>query len=322
MAELTPTEQPIQAEQARGWIEVPGGKVWYRGYGTDKPGIPVLIAHGGPGYSGYDFENLKALADERPVYVWDQLDSGESERPNDPANWTIERYVQELATVRNTLGLEKVHLIGHSWGGIMLNEYLLTHNPEGVVSVTFASPMLSQRLLREDSERLIPLIQPDAFDILKKYDGAKASPTTDWDSPEFKQLAEDFKRINGEIETRYILGNTFEQFMTPALQRSVDLYNPALEEYFIGNSPVTPTGVLKDYDRLDDIHQIRVPILFTGGRNDLMSPETLERLRQEIPNAEIKIFEQSAHMPHITEEIPYLARMRRFFESSEQRIAA
>ncbi|GEM_PF-678476 len=322
MAELTPTEQPIQAEQTRGWIEVPGGKVWYRGYGTDKPGIPVLIAHGGPGYSGYDFENLKALADERPVYVWDQLDSGESERPNDPANWTVERYVQEFADVRKGLGLEKVHLIGHSWGGIMLSEYLLTHKPEGVVSATFASPMLSMRLLQEDIADLIPRIQEDALEILLRYDSLLSSPTTNWKSEENKKLKDDFKRIHETIENRYILGDTFFNFMTPAMQRSFDLYNPALEQYFIGNSPVTPKGVLKDYDRLNDLHQIQVPTLFTGGRNDLMSPRTLELLRQEIPDAEIEIFENSAHMPHTTEEALYLARMRRFFQNSEQRMAA
>jgi pimeloyl-ACP methyl ester carboxylesterase len=59
-----------------GYIEVPGGRVWYRIAGTDRPGIPVLCLHGGPGMPHDYLEPLEDLASSRPVIFYDQLGCG------------------------------------------------------------------------------------------------------------------------------------------------------------------------------------------------------------------------------------------------------
>jgi pimeloyl-ACP methyl ester carboxylesterase len=66
-----------------GYIEVPGGQVWYRIAGTDRPGIPVLCLHGGPGMPHDYLEPLEDLASSRPVIFYDQLGCGRSDRPAD-----------------------------------------------------------------------------------------------------------------------------------------------------------------------------------------------------------------------------------------------
>ena len=96
-----------------GYLEVDGGRVWYRSVG--EGGTPLLCLHGGPGFTHYYLEPLEALADRRQVIFYDQLGCGRSDRPAGQALWTVERFVPELAQVRAALGLTRLHLFGSSW---------------------------------------------------------------------------------------------------------------------------------------------------------------------------------------------------------------
>ena len=48
---------------------------------------------------------LTDLHEERPVLLYDQLDSGNSDHPNDPSNWTVERFVDEIPAIRHAFEL-------------------------------------------------------------------------------------------------------------------------------------------------------------------------------------------------------------------------
>jgi proline-specific peptidase len=110
-----------------GTISVDGYQVWYRRVGHG--GIPLLLLHGGPG-AGHDYlEPLEALATDRTVVFYDQLGCGKSDQPDDRSLWRMERFVAEVDTVRRALYLERMHLLGQSWGGWLAIEYLLTHSP-------------------------------------------------------------------------------------------------------------------------------------------------------------------------------------------------
>ena len=89
----------------------------------------ILCANGGPGLPcDYLRDSHSCLASEGyRVVAWDQLGTGSSDRPTDPALWTIQRYVEETETVRTALGLGKVHFLGQSWGGWLGIEYALTY---------------------------------------------------------------------------------------------------------------------------------------------------------------------------------------------------
>ncbi len=128
-------------------IAVEGGKVWVRVNGTigpktDNAATPVIMIHGGPGGTHLGFGSLLSLADQRPVILYDQLDSGMSDHPEDPANWRPERFVAELEAIRVALGVERWHVIGHSWGSAIALEYAARfpqHTASAVLSGTFIS---------------------------------------------------------------------------------------------------------------------------------------------------------------------------------------
>jgi proline-specific peptidase len=86
--------------------------------GAAQERLPVLALHGGPGFPHDCLEDLGALADPgRPVVFYDHLGCARSDRPDVPSLWTMSTFVEEVGVVRAALGLHRVHLFGHSWGG-------------------------------------------------------------------------------------------------------------------------------------------------------------------------------------------------------------
>ena len=82
-------------EVREGYVPVTGGRVWYRIVGGGGP-IPLVTVHGGPGGIHDYLAPLEALADERPVVLYDQLGAGKSDALDDVSLWTNERMIDEL----------------------------------------------------------------------------------------------------------------------------------------------------------------------------------------------------------------------------------
>ena len=127
----------------KGTLPFRGYRTWYKVVGelnARSRVLPLLVLHGGPGVPHDYLEDLARLADEgRPVVFYDQIGCGRSDHPDDAALWTMATYVDELSAVRDALGLDRVHLFGHSWGGWLALEYALGR-PSGLASLVLARP--------------------------------------------------------------------------------------------------------------------------------------------------------------------------------------
>ena len=108
----------------QGFINVPGGPVWYKVSGNGK-GLPLITLHGGPGSTSCTYSLLEPLGDQRPIIRYDQLGSGRSGRPDDLSLWKVDRFIEELHVIRQELNLDQFHLLGHSWGAALAGAYLL-----------------------------------------------------------------------------------------------------------------------------------------------------------------------------------------------------
>src|SRR4029079_18250016 len=76
---------------------------------------------------------------------YDQLGCGNSDIPDDRSLWTVERFMDELDAVRDALGLDRVHLFGSSWGGMLAMQYVLDRGRPPVSLITAGSPASSKR---------------------------------------------------------------------------------------------------------------------------------------------------------------------------------
>ena len=117
----------------------------------------------------------------RRIIFYDQLGCGRSSIPESkPETWTVELYVDELNVVRRALGLDRIHLLGQSWGGMLAMEFALTQ-PPGLESLTIASSPASMILWVEEENRLRQDLPPDAQQTLLRHEAAGT-----FDSPEYK----------------------------------------------------------------------------------------------------------------------------------------
>jgi proline-specific peptidase len=127
---MEPTVDTSGISYTDGRVPFKGYSTWYRIYGgAGQPGrLPLLCLHGGPG-GCYDLlEPLKAMvATGRRVIFYDQLGCGLSSLPEPhPEMWTVELYVEEVDNIRRALGLDRIHLFGHSWGGILVPRFIMS----------------------------------------------------------------------------------------------------------------------------------------------------------------------------------------------------
>ena len=148
-----------------GFVDVEGGKIWYKIIGADKKSTPLLLVHGGPGFPSYYLRPLEKIATERPVIFYDQLGCGRSDKPNDTSLWKISRSVKEIETLRKALQLNQIHLFGNSYGAAVVAEYM-ADNPSGIKSIVFASPLISMRMFLEDQKRLRKELPSSVSDTL------------------------------------------------------------------------------------------------------------------------------------------------------------
>ena len=279
-----------------GFIQVPGGKVWYRIVGANKPGVPLLTLHGGPGMPSYYMSPLAELADERPVIFFDQLGCGRSDHPNDATLWTIPRFVAEVQAVREALGYKEIHLLGHSWGTLLAFEYLLT-KPTGVRSVIMSGPAISIVRFRHDVDSMIALLPDSLIRAIRVNE--KAGTTT---APAYVAASAAFYDLH-VIRTKPLPSDVDSTFTNIGTQ----VYNT-----MNGPTEFTVVGSFKDYDGTPRLKEVTQPVLWMAGEFDETSPNAAKDFQRMLPGSEFVQFKGAGHLTMWDARTPYLAAVREF----------
>ena len=274
-----PRDLSKELRPGSGYAQVPGGKVWYNVVGTGHR-TPILVLHGGPGAASYYLKPLSALGDDRPVIFYDQLGGGHSERPNDSTLWNVSRYVQEVGAIRDALGLERVHILGHSFGTIILAEYLKT-KPRGVRSAVFASPVLDVPGYVQDVTALLRTFPDSTQQVI--VDAEKNGTTN---SAEYQSAMMAFYHQHVARKLPW----------SPDLDSTIAQLNPVPYVHMQGPSEFSISGTLKSYDATGSLKDIDVPVLFVAGQYDEVVPARIRKFRQLTPGSRMEIIPNSAHM--------------------------
>lgn len=289
------------APRNEGYITVPGGKIWWTRMGAG-PGIPLLVIHGGPGSGSFGLKPWAALGDERPVIRYDQLGSGKSDHPTDTALFTLDRAVQELQAVRDSLGLREVHLYGRSWGAMLLQAYMWT-NPTGVRSLTLSSPLVTTAQWERDADSLLKLLPDSVQAVVAHHETAGTTS-----SPEYAAAASEYSK-------RYVRTRPAR---SPADADSARKTRGTLVyQYMWGPSEFTSTGTLKTFDGTGWLKAVRVPTLFVTGEFDEATPASTEQFSKLVPGAEFKVIPESGHSTENDNPEALLRTVREFLRRVE-----
>jgi proline-specific peptidase len=263
--------------------------------------VPLLCLHGGPGFSHDYLEELGGLGDRRRVYFYDQLGCGKSDRPSDKSLWEVERFVEEVATVREALGLERLHLYGSSWGGMLAMQYVLDRKPELESLVLASSPASCSRWTR-DCQALLAQLPEDVQATIRRHEEDGSTACLEYAAA----ILPFYKRHVCRMDP-----------WPPGLERSFAGLNPEIYEYMAGPSEFAIVGTLCDWDVTERLGEIDLPTLLTCGEHDELRPAHAEDMRQRIPNAELEVFPDASHCTMAEVPDAYRARLNEFFDRVE-----
>ena len=284
-----------------GWVDFRGYRTWYRIVGDRTADAhPLLCLHGGPGSTHNYFAPLEALGAERPVVLYDQIGCGQSDRPSD-VEWTLDVFRKEVAAVREQLGLEHIHLLGTSWGGMLALEHALSRLG-AITSLILSSTLASAEEWQAEAKRLRDALPAD---IVALYDGHEAAGT--YDDPEYARAEEAF------AARHFYRGEP-----RPEIERWKRERNPGVYRAMWGPNEWTVTGALAGWDVRPRLGEIDVPTLVIRGRYDLCTEPIAQTLLDGIPNAREVVFEQSSHTPVLEETERYLAVVGDFIREAER----
>jgi len=281
-----------------GYLPFRGYQTYYRIVGDLNSELtPLLLLHGGPGSTHNYFESFDRLAEQtgRPIVMYDQLGCGESSMPIDKRLWEASTWIAELKALRTYLGLDRVHLLGQSWGGMLAIIYLCDHHPEGIQSLILASTLSSAKLWAQEEHRLIkamPLAEQQAI--------AQAEATGNFSEPAYQAANDHFMQLHASGPVTAA---------SPEFLRRPKRAGTVAYETAWGPNEYCPTGTLRDYDYTEKLAQINTPTLVTSGVNDLCTPLIAKTMVDHLPNADWTLFAHSRHMAFIDEPAAYFKRL-------------
>ena len=286
-----------------GYIQVDGGRIWYRLNGTEHIGKTpaIIVAHGGPG--GHHRANMPymALSNKYPVILYDQLGSGNSDRPGLKENWNVERFVAEIDYIRKTLKLDEMIIAGHSWGGTLAAEYAV-RRPDGLKAVILSSPLISTPQWNEDNQLLINQLPDNIKKNLLLHEAEKTI-----NHPDYKSAVQEFYRRH--MCRKNPCSDQHYSADAPS-------FNKVMYLTMWGPSDFRGVGTLKNYDISPRLKNIEVPTLMICGEYDEAVPSSCKEFSNMIEKSTTIIVPDAGHLTLLESEEFYIETVRNFLENS------
>ncbi|MCA0358094.1 MAG: proline iminopeptidase-family hydrolase [Proteobacteria bacterium] len=289
-------------------INTPKGKfrVWTKRVGNN-PKLKLLLLHGGPGATHEYFEVFDSyLPREGVEYIYyDQLGSGNSDKPTDTDLWQVDRFVEEVEQVRKGLGLTRDNfcVLGQSWGGILAMEYALKYqaNLKCMIISNMVASIPAYQAYADNV--LMPQMDQKLLAEVKAIEAA--GKTTD---PRYMEIL-----VPMHYE-KHILRRPQSEWPEP-VTRSFSRMNYELYSLMQGPSELGAGGRLKNWDRFEDLSKINVPTLVMAARYDTMDPAYMAAMAKKLPKGQYALAPNGSHMAMYDDQQAYFAALSQFLRA-------
>lgn len=258
---------------------------------------PILVVHGGPVLDhGYLVGPLRPLADDHELVFYDQRLSGRSAGRVDSATVTLATFVDDIEAIRRELGLGRIHLLGHSWGGLLAVEYALAH-PEELRSLILVSPM------------------PPSVELWQREEQAASQAVSPSDTAGMGALrsSEAYRRGDPDAVERMLRLSFRGQLAEPSLADSLHFH---VEDDYRERSRqfgyLLPE--LNTYDLTDSLPEMEVPTLVVYGSAEAGGGRVADTLGALLPRASVEEVPDAGHFSFLERPRAFLGVVREFLE--------
>jgi len=287
--EIPPNVYPLQ----EGFVDAHGMLIYYTALGAGKP---LVIVHGGPGAShDYFLPWLLPLARTHRLVFVDERGSGKSEKLEDPSGYTVEAMAEDVEAVRSSLGLGKIDLLGHSYGGVLAQAYALKYQ-DNLSHLVLCSTFHSTKEMNDVFRDMVADMPADLRSRIRTLEGkglyGHGKP--------FEQNRYTDEYMNaawGEGYFPYLYQNHPDANYSPtaAGQMSWDLYRVMWGSH----GEFVIDGNLASVEYADRLPSLHVPTLVTAGEHDECSQGLAREMHDLIPGSQLVIFPKSGHMTFV-----------------------
>ena len=290
-------------------ITTPKGKfnVWTKRIGNN-PKIKLLLLNGGPGATHEYFECMESFlpAEGIEFIYYDQLGTGNSDNPNDPALWDLHRFVEEIEQVRQALKLDKdnFYLLGHSWGGILAAQYALKYQ-QNIKGLIISNMMMSApEYDKYAKEVLAKQLDPKVLARIREIEKNK-----DFENPEYMEL------LVPNFYSKHILRLDTNLWPDP-VNRAFGKINQSLYVTMQGPSEFGLSGKLEKWDVTKELSKITVPTLSIGAKYDTMNPEHMKWIATQVKNGTYLYCDKGSHMSMYDDQQTYMKGLIKFLKDT------
>jgi proline iminopeptidase len=299
----SPNLFPIQD----GFVDSHGALIYYQSVGH---GAPLMIVHGGPGASHDYFLPylLPLMRTSRLVFI-DERGSGKSSKIEDAKQYTIANMVEDIEAVRQALGLGKISLLGHSFGGALVQAYAFKYQKNLshlILGSTFASTKeLNQALAKMKAE-----MDPKERDRVNALEAAGLFGKGEiW---EHGRYSEEYAKLAwGKGYFPYVYQNRPDPSYDPLSSNTGTAWD-VYREMWGSDGEFIVDGNLQEVEYVGQLSQIKVPTLIIVGDHDESDPKMSQEMHEKIAGSQLVILPKSGHMTFVDQPEQFLRVVRDF----------
>lgn len=276
------------------FIEVDGAQLFCRVFGSGKP---LIVLHGGPGFSqDYLLPYMSALAQERSVIFYDQRGCGRSTGAVTAETISLQKYLEDLETIRKFFAARKIAVLGHSWGGYLAMEYAIAH-PECIDKLILSNSI------------------PSTSDGLALF-------VNEWTrrmAPYGKELAElhqlpGYKESDPDVVERIhrLIFSTYVHNPEKALLLNIRLSQNAAARGNRVYELLHQSVLAKPYNHNFAINRLKIPTLIIHGDDDPIPASTAKEIHENILGSQYILMEECGHFPYVEDPDFYFQAINAF----------
>ncbi|HZR63595.1 MAG TPA: proline iminopeptidase-family hydrolase [Terriglobales bacterium] len=307
--------QPSQASVypvQQGFVDNHGALIYYEAMGR---GAPLVIVHGGPGAShDYFLPYLLPLMRTNRLIFIDERGSGKSSKFEDPKDYTVGNMVEDLEAVRVALGLGKISLLGHSFGGVVVEAYALKYQ-KNLSHLILGSTFASTTELNEALARMKAGLDPkDQQRVLALESAGLFGKGEVW---EHGRYPEEYAKLAwGKAYFPYLYRNRPDPNYDPVSSNTSTAWD-VYREMWGSDGEFVVDGNLKEVEYVDRLHEIKVPTLIIVGDHDESDPNMSKEMHEKIARSQLVILPNSGHMTFVDQNAQFVKTVRKFVGSGK-----
>lgn len=284
---------PVLAEE--GFIPTAGVNLYYQSF-DERPVIVVL--HGGPGLDqSYLLPQMSKLAKQYRVIFYDQRGSGKSSPTTiDSKNINIDQFIKDLETLRQSLHLKNIILLGHSWGGLLAINYAIQHPKNVSALILLNSAPITSNGFKAFEQEYIKRITP----IEKELTAI--------------QTSEKFKQFD-PTTTALFYRNVFSTYVAnPKTINNLTLIFTPLSAKNSSQIEALFAPYFKKYDLRPNLQMLNLPTLVIAGDTDPIPIWAETEIANSLKKSEFVVIKNSGHFPYIEQPKILFSTINDFLE--------